>query len=74
MEDNALCVHGEKSLYNTMYKDEKTYIFVLSFFACCKNCDNVAPDVFSIEKDFGKARVYNQYGDLELVQQAIESW
>ncbi|KAL5560285.1 hypothetical protein UlMin_036496 [Ulmus minor] len=44
-------------------------------FSCigCKNCANVAPDVFSIEKDFEKARVYNQYGDLELVQQAIES-
>ncbi|KAL5573790.1 hypothetical protein UlMin_023387 [Ulmus minor] len=44
-------------------------------FSCigCKNCANVAPDVFSIEEDFGRARVYNQGGDLELVQQAIES-
>ncbi|KAL5578466.1 hypothetical protein UlMin_020165 [Ulmus minor] len=45
-------------------------------FSCigCKNCANVAPDVFSIEEDFGRARVYNQGGDPELVQQAIDSW
>ncbi|KAL5563027.1 hypothetical protein UlMin_032774 [Ulmus minor] len=44
-------------------------------FSCigCKNCANVAPDVFSIEEDFGRARVYNQGGDPELVQQAIDS-
>lgn len=44
------------------------------FFAGCKNCANVAPDVFGIEEDFGRARVYNQCGNPELVQQAIDSW
>ncbi|XP_024025126.1 chaperone protein dnaJ C76, chloroplastic [Morus notabilis] len=44
-------------------------------FSCigCKNCANVAPDVFGIEEDFGRARVYNQCGNPELVQQAIDS-
>ncbi|XP_031255389.1 chaperone protein dnaJ C76, chloroplastic-like [Pistacia vera] len=44
-------------------------------FSCigCKNCANVAPDVFGIEEDFGRARVYSQCGNPELVQQAIES-
>ncbi|PON99995.1 hypothetical protein TorRG33x02_041230 [Trema orientale] len=43
-------------------------------FAGCKNCANVAPDVFGIEEDFGRARVYNQCGNPGLVQQAIDSW
>ncbi|KAI6673146.1 hypothetical protein NL676_001052 [Syzygium grande] len=44
-------------------------------FSCigCKNCANVAPDVFAIEEDFGRARVYSQCGKPELVQQAIDS-
>ncbi|XP_052179170.1 chaperone protein dnaJ C76, chloroplastic [Diospyros lotus] len=44
-------------------------------FSCigCKNCANVAPDVFGIEEDFGRARVYSQCGNPELVQQAIDS-
>lgn len=44
-------------------------------FSCigCKNCANVAPDVFGIEEDFGRARVYSQCGQPELVQQAIDS-
>ncbi|KDP25749.1 hypothetical protein JCGZ_23709 [Jatropha curcas] len=44
-------------------------------FSCigCKNCCNVAPDVFGLEEDFGRARVYSQCGNTELVQQAIES-
>ncbi|CAL1352486.1 unnamed protein product [Linum trigynum] len=44
-------------------------------FSCigCKNCANVAPDVFGIEEDFGRARVYSQCGVSDLVQQAIES-
>ncbi|RZB83394.1 Chaperone protein dnaJ C76, chloroplastic isoform C [Glycine soja] len=44
-------------------------------FSCigCKNCANVAPGVFAIEEDFGRARAYNQCGDPELVQQAIDS-
>ncbi|MED6112832.1 hypothetical protein PIB30_065289 [Stylosanthes scabra] len=45
-------------------------------FSCigCKNCANVAPDVFSIEEDFGRARVYSQCGNPDLVQQAIDTW
>nr|GMN67242.1 hypothetical protein TIFTF001_036306 [Ficus carica] len=45
-------------------------------FSCigCKNCANMCPDVFGIEEDFGRARVYNQCGKQELVQQAIDSW
>ncbi|KAG4968863.1 hypothetical protein JHK87_034514 [Glycine soja] len=45
-------------------------------FSCigCKNCANVAPGVFAIEEDFGRARAYNQSGNPELVQQAIDSW
>ncbi|KAF3961776.1 hypothetical protein CMV_013635 [Castanea mollissima] len=44
-------------------------------FSCigCKNCANVAPDVFGIEEDFGRARVYSQCGKPELVQQAIDT-
>ncbi|KAA8526258.1 hypothetical protein F0562_008539 [Nyssa sinensis] len=44
-------------------------------FSCigCKNCANVASDVFGIEEDFGRARVYSQCGNPELVQQAIDS-
>ncbi|KAI8551385.1 hypothetical protein RHMOL_Rhmol06G0181900 [Rhododendron molle] len=44
-------------------------------FSCigCKNCANLAPDVFGIEEDFGRARVYSQSGRPELVQQAIDS-
>ncbi|KAJ7948458.1 Chaperone protein dnaJ [Quillaja saponaria] len=44
-------------------------------FSCigCKNCANVAPDVFGIEEDFGRARVYSQCGNPDLVQQAIDS-
>ncbi|XP_059452665.1 chaperone protein dnaJ C76, chloroplastic-like isoform X1 [Corylus avellana] len=44
-------------------------------FSCigCKNCANVASDVFAIEEDFGRARVYSQCGKPELVQQAIDT-
>ena len=52
----------------------KDHVFV-DEFSCigCKNCANVAPDVFGIEEDFGRARVYGQCGKAELVQQAIDS-
>lgn len=39
----------------------------------CKNCANVAPDVFGIEEDFGRARVYSQCGNQQRVQEAIDS-
>ncbi|XAR50809.1 hypothetical protein NMG60_11005250 [Bertholletia excelsa] len=44
-------------------------------FTCigCKNCANVAPHVFGIEEDYGRARVHSQCGKHELVQQAIDS-
>lgn len=44
-------------------------------FSCigCKNCVSIASDVFGIEEDFGRARVHYQCGNVELVQQAIES-
>lgn len=44
-------------------------------FSCigCKNCANVAPDVFAIEEEFGRARVYSQCGSPGLVQQAIDT-
>ncbi|XP_022147843.1 chaperone protein dnaJ C76, chloroplastic [Momordica charantia] len=44
-------------------------------FSCigCKNCANVAPDVFGIEEDFGRARVYSQCGNAQRVQEAIDS-
>ncbi|KAB2612632.1 hypothetical protein D8674_034948 [Pyrus ussuriensis x Pyrus communis] len=35
--------------------------------------DDVAPDVSGIEEDFGRARVYTQCGNVDLVQQAIDS-
>ncbi|EEF32177.1 expressed protein, putative [Ricinus communis] len=52
----------------------RDHVFV-DEFSCigCKNCVNVACDVFKIEEDFGRARVHGQCGNSELVQQAIES-
>lgn len=52
----------------------RDHVFV-DEFSCigCKNCANVAPNVFQIEEDFGRARVYNQCGNSDLVQVAIES-
>ncbi|KAJ6811867.1 putative protein CAJ1 [Iris pallida] len=44
-------------------------------FSCigCKNCANVAPDVFQIEEDFGRARVCSQSGNPALIQEAIDT-
>lgn len=52
----------------------KDHVFV-DEFSCigCKNCANVASDVFGIEEDFGRARVYGQCGNPDLIQQAIDS-
>ncbi|XP_062105834.1 chaperone protein dnaJ C76, chloroplastic [Humulus lupulus] len=70
-------IHGYAlTAMNPFFDDSSTkdHAFV-DEFSCigCKNCANVAPDVFGIEDDFGRARVYNQCGNVELVQQAIES-
>ncbi|GAB2285438.1 hypothetical protein Dimus_019889 [Dionaea muscipula] len=53
---------------------QKDHVFV-DEFSCigCKNCANMAPGVFKIEEDFGRARAYNQCGKPDLVQQAIDS-
>ncbi|KAJ8484521.1 hypothetical protein OPV22_017006 [Ensete ventricosum] len=44
-------------------------------FSCigCKNCANVAPDVFQIEEEYGRARVCWQSGNPDLVQEAIDT-
>ena len=42
--------------------------------AGCKNCANICPNVFQIEEDFGRSRVYSQSGSTELIQDAIDSW
>lgn len=70
-------IHGfALTAMNPFFDDSssKDHAFV-DEFSCigCKNCANVAPDVFGIEEDFGRARVYSQCGDPQLVQQAIES-
>ncbi|XP_027340849.1 chaperone protein dnaJ C76, chloroplastic-like [Abrus precatorius] len=70
-------IHGYALTSMNPFVDDsslKDHTFV-DEFSCigCKNCANVAPDVFAIEEDFGRARVYNQCGNRELVQQAIDS-
>ncbi|XP_012572823.1 chaperone protein dnaJ C76, chloroplastic-like isoform X1 [Cicer arietinum] len=70
-------IHGYSlSSINPFLDDSisKDHVFV-DEFSCigCKNCANVASDVFAIEEDFGRARVFSQHGNPELVQQAIES-
>lgn len=52
----------------------RDHVFV-DEFSCigCKNCANVAPEVFAIEEDFGRARACCQSGNPDLVQQAIDS-
>ncbi|GMI67520.1 DNA J protein C77 [Hibiscus trionum] len=54
---------------------QRPYHVFVDEFSCigCKNCANVACDVFRIEEDFGRARVHGQFGNPELVQQAIDS-
>ncbi|XP_020570901.1 LOW QUALITY PROTEIN: uncharacterized protein LOC110018028 [Phalaenopsis equestris] len=52
----------------------KDHVFV-DEFSCigCKNCANVASNVFRIEEDFGRARACCQSGNPALVQEAIDS-
>lgn len=40
----------------------------------CKNCTHVAANTFHIEPQYGRARVFNQDGDVEeLVEEAIDT-
>ncbi|XP_057450923.1 chaperone protein dnaJ C76, chloroplastic [Lotus japonicus] len=69
-------IHGYSLTSINPFLDDspKDHVFV-DEFSCigCKNCANVACDVFAIEEDFGRARVQNQCGNPELIQQAIDS-
>ncbi|PSS16350.1 Chaperone protein like [Actinidia chinensis var. chinensis] len=70
-------IHGYAlTAINPFFDDAcpKDHVFV-DEFSCigCKNCANVASDVFGIEEDFGRARVHSQCGKPEKVQQAIDS-
>ncbi|KAF7833865.1 chaperone protein dnaJ C76, chloroplastic-like [Senna tora] len=70
-------IHGYSLTSINPFSDDsipKDHVFV-DEFSCigCKNCANVAPDVFAIEEDFGRARAYSQCGNSELIQQAIDS-
>ncbi|AES66961.1 putative 3Fe-4S ferredoxin, DnaJ domain, 4Fe-4S ferredoxin-type, iron-sulfur binding protein [Medicago truncatula] len=70
-------IHGYSLTSTNPFFDDscpKDHVFV-DEFSCigCKNCANVAPDVFAMEEDFGRARVFSQRGNPELVQQAIDS-
>lgn len=70
-------IHGYSVTATNPFLDDsspKDHAFV-DEFSCigCKNCASVAPKVFEIEEDFGRARVCCQSGNPELVQQAIES-
>ncbi|CAA6673018.1 unnamed protein product [Spirodela intermedia] len=70
-------IHGYSATATNPFMSETTtkdHAFV-DEFSCigCKNCANLAPDVFKIEEDFGRARVFCQNGNVNLVQQAIES-
>ncbi|KAJ8432348.1 hypothetical protein Cgig2_021118 [Carnegiea gigantea] len=72
-------IHGYSLTAINPFSDDsspKDHVFV-DEFSCigCKNCANVAPDVFKIEEDFGRARVYKQCGkgNTDRVKQAVES-
>ncbi|KAL9297740.1 hypothetical protein ACSQ67_023636 [Phaseolus vulgaris] len=70
-------IHGYSLTSINPFLDEsspKDHVFV-DEFSCigCKNCANVACDVFGIEEEFGRARAYSQCGKSDLVQQAIDS-
>lgn len=72
-------IHGYSLTAINPFLDDsspKDHVFV-DEFSCigCKNCANVAPDVFKIEEDFGRARVYKQCGkgNTDRVKQAVDS-
>ncbi|KAL9244443.1 hypothetical protein vseg_018218 [Gypsophila vaccaria] len=70
-------IHGYSLTATNPFMDESSprdHVFV-DEFSCigCKNCANVAPDIFQIEEDFGRARAYKQCGYADFVQQAIDT-
>ncbi|KAI7754884.1 hypothetical protein M8C21_025732 [Ambrosia artemisiifolia] len=70
-------IHGYALTAINPFHDDtypKDHVFV-DEFSCigCKNCANVCSTVFMIEEDYGRARVCNQQGNPDLVQEAIDS-
>ncbi|XP_010506112.1 PREDICTED: uncharacterized protein LOC104782785 isoform X1 [Camelina sativa] len=70
-------IHGYAVTATNPFLDDSSprdHVFV-DEFACigCKNCANVAPDIFEIEEDFGRARACNQRGNPDLIQLAVET-
>ncbi|KAK3161846.1 hypothetical protein QOZ80_1BG0082230 [Eleusine coracana subsp. coracana] len=70
-------IHGYALTATNPFLDDsapRDHVFV-DEFSCigCKNCANVCSKVFQIEEDFGRARVYDQSGNPELITEAIES-
>ncbi|XP_062206753.1 chaperone protein dnaJ C76, chloroplastic-like [Phragmites australis] len=70
-------IHGYVATATNPFLDgsaPRDHVFV-DEFSCigCKNCANVCSKVFQIEEDFGRARVYDQSGNTEMIQEAIES-
>lgn len=70
-------IHGYAATATNPFLDDnapRDHVFV-DEFSCigCKNCANVCSKVFQIEEDFGRARVYDQSGDIKLIEEAIES-
>ncbi|XP_027926452.1 chaperone protein dnaJ C76, chloroplastic-like isoform X2 [Vigna unguiculata] len=62
-------IHGYSLTSINPFLDDSSprdHVFV-DEFSC------IAPDVFAIEEDFGRARAFNQCGNPDLVQQAIDS-
>ncbi|GAB2263035.1 hypothetical protein Droror1_Dr00004032 [Drosera rotundifolia] len=70
-------IHGYSLTAINPFLDDtspKDHVFVDEFNCIgCKNCANLCPKVFRIEEDYGRARAYNQSGNPDLVQQAIDS-
>ncbi|PVH62091.1 hypothetical protein PAHAL_3G204100 [Panicum hallii] len=70
-------IHGyTATAINPFFDDSapKDQVFVDEFTCIgCKNCANICPNVFQIEEDFGRSRVYSQSGSTELIQDAIDS-
>ncbi|KAG8086170.1 hypothetical protein GUJ93_ZPchr0010g8569 [Zizania palustris] len=70
-------IHGyTATAINPFFDDSapKDQVFVDEFTCIgCKYCANVCPNVFRIEEDFGRSRVYSQSGSTELIQEAIDS-